>query len=92
MKIYYKIPDTDNKQLAFFYQIFYENIKLRILLAVRDIRKITDKENGMIVIERTYHPDTIEFHLRGFSPEATLMLRAALTTIRSNDKTFLRVP
>lgn len=73
MKVYYIIPDSDNQQQNQLLKLLYENARLHILLAVQPIEKLTEKENGMIVIERM--EDSIEFRYEGWSPEVEYLIK-----------------
>lgn len=84
LKVYYKIPDSDNAMQNNIIALLYENYKLRILLACEPVRKLTDKENGMIVIERT--EDAIELRYEGWSPEVELILKWCIAQIKEKQK------
>lgn len=64
--------------------MLYENYKLRIALAVASVKKITDKENGMIIIERTQH--SIDIRYQGWSPDTELILRYLVAQIKTRQK------
>lgn len=82
--MYYKIPDSDNAQQNMLLSLLYENYSLRIQLACESVRKMVDKENGMIVIERL--KDSIELRYEGFSPELELILRWHVAQIKEKQK------
>lgn len=84
MKVYYKIPDSDNEQQNQLIGLLYENFKLRILLACEPVRKMTEKENGIIFIERL--EDRIELRYEGFSPELELILKWHIAQIKEKQK------
>lgn len=84
MKVYYKIPDSGNEMQNNLISLLYENYKLRILLACAPMSKLTDRENGMIIIERT--EDGIELRYEGWSPEVELILKWCIAQIKDNQK------
>lgn len=64
--------------------LLYENIKLRIELAIQPVRKVIDKEDGMIIIERREHDAEIVY--KGLSPEIELICRHCIAGIKKNQK------
>lgn len=84
MKVYYQIPDSDNDHQNKLMGLLYENLKLRILLAVEPIKKITDQENGMIVIERL--EDSIDLKYVGWSHEVELIIKYCIAQIKDLQK------
>lgn len=82
--MYYKIPDSDNAIQNNMIAQAYETLKLRILLACAPVRKLTDKENGMIVIDRT--EDAIEIRYEGWSKDTELILRWLIAQIKEKQK------
>lgn len=86
LRVYYQILDSSNEKQNQMIGLLYENYKLRILLACEPVRKMTDKEDGMIVIERKTDPDEIVLKYEGFSPELELILKWLIAQIKSNQK------
>lgn len=84
MKVYYKIPDSANEMQNKLLGLLYENYRLRILLACEPVRRMTDKENGIIFIERL--EETIELRYEGFSPELELILKWHIAQIKEKQK------
>lgn len=84
LKVYYKIPDSDNAQQNTMIGLLYETLKLRILLACAPVKSLTDKENGMILIERL--EDSIELRYEGWSPEVELILKWCIAQIKEKQK------
>lgn len=84
MKVYYKLPDTDNDLESKMIGLLYENMKLRVLLAVQPVKVITDKEDGMILIERT--ADSIEIRYIGWKPDTELILKSCVAQIKELQK------
>lgn len=56
--------------------LLYENMKLRIELAIQPVRSVVDKENGVIIISRREHDAEIVYE--GFSPEVELILKYSI--------------
>ena len=75
MKVYYNIPDTDDRTMAAIYKLHYDNLKLRLLLAVTDIKSITDKEKGIVFIDRLYNPDRISFRYEGWTKATEALIK-----------------
>lgn len=64
--------------------LLYENMKLRIELAIAEVRKVVDKQDGMIIIERREHDAEIVY--KGFSSEVELILKHCIAGIKKNQK------
>lgn len=84
VNIYYQIPECNNEQETTLMMLLYENFKLRIELAIQPVRKVVDKEDGIILIERQDHSAEIVY--KGFSPEVELILRHCIAGIKKNQK------
>lgn len=64
--------------------LIYENLKLKILLAVQPMEKIYAKENGIIFIDRG--PDGADIRYEGWSPEVELLLKFCVGKMASEKK------
>lgn len=84
VKVYYNIPGTDNELADKMIGMLYENFKLHILLAVAPVAKITDKEDGMIVIERK--ENDVEIKYVGWSAEVELILKYCIAGMKEKQK------
>ena len=84
VNVYYEIPECNNEQETKLMMLLYENFKLRIELAIQPVRKVVDKEDGMIIIERREHDAEIVY--KGFSPEVELILKFCIAGIKKNQK------
>lgn len=84
MNVYYKIPDSDNDQQNKLLGLLYENFRLRILLALAPVEKITRESKGIILIERM--EDTVEIRYEGFTPELELICKWHIAQIKEKQK------
>lgn len=84
VKVYYKIPDSNNDLQNKVVGMLYENFKLRIQLALAEIEKITEKENGIIIIERT--ADAAEIRYENFKPETVCIMKYLIAQIKVRQK------
>lgn len=84
LKVYYKIPDSNNPQQDRMIGLLYENYALRIQLACAPVEKMLAKENGMVIIERL--ENSIELRYENFSPELELILRWLIAQIKDKQK------
>ena len=79
MKIYYKIPDSDNENQNKILGLLYELFKYRLMWHLRSIEKVIREENGIIFIDRTgddENPMNLTYRLEGFTAEteATILV------------------
>jgi hypothetical protein len=84
VNVYYQIPECNNQQETTLMMLLYENMKLRIELAIQPVRKVVDKEDGIILIERQEHSAEIVY--KGFSPEVELILKFCIAQIKEKQK------
>lgn len=84
VRVYYKIPDSDNEVESKIIGLLYENMKLRIELAIQPVRKVIDKEDGMIILERQEHEAVIRYE--GLSPEVELICKWCIAQIKEKQK------
>lgn len=84
VNVYYQIPECNNEMETKLMMLLYENMKLRIELAIQPVRKVVDKEEGMIIIERREHDAEIVY--KGFSPEVELILKFCISQIKEKQK------
>jgi hypothetical protein len=81
LKIYYDIPDSDSDVQNKMMHLLYENMRLKILLAVADIKGVVEKENGTLFIERAPGGEELQFRFEGFSPAMELVIRGCISSI-----------
>jgi hypothetical protein len=82
LKVYYKIPDSSSQLQNKMMDLLYENVKMRILRAVEPVKAVVDKENGILIIERSGNTDNIEFRYEGFSPAVEIIIRTCISGIK----------
>lgn len=88
MKIYYQIPDSANADQDKLMGLLYENLKLKILLAVQPMEKIYAKENGKIFIDRVEENGLARAEIRyeDWPPEVELLLKFCIGKMASERK------
>lgn len=84
VKVYYKIPDSGNDMQNKLVAMAYDILKLRILLAISPIEKITSKENGMIIIERKESEAVIRYE--NFKPTTVCIMKYLIAQIKEKQK------
>jgi len=84
LNVYYKIPDSANEEQNKLLGLLYENFRLRILLALAPIEKMTRASKGIILIERM--EETVELRYEGFTPELELICKWHIAQIKEKQK------
>ena len=88
LKIYYKIPDSANDDQNKIMGLLYENLRLKILLAVQPMEKIYAKYNGKIFIDRIEENGLVRSEIRyeEWPPEVELLLKFCIGKMASEQK------
>lgn len=81
MKIYYKLPDSDDDKQNKLLHLLYENYKLNMMWKLRHLEKEIVNENGCIFIDRDEEDfeEPLKLRFEGFSENLVTVMKGLLS-------------